>query len=533
MEDFGKELIKRLHSLERYREYWNTHFQELADYMLPRKSDIVRKRSRGEKRTELIYDGTALQSVDLLSASLHGMLTSGATPWFHLDMKDENLGRDDDVREWLQASSNSMMRAFNQSNFETEIHEMYVDLVVFGTGCMFVEMDKGTLRFSTRHISEFFIQENQYGLVDTVFRKYKSPVRQAIQRFGIDNVSEYMRKTFEKTPDEEVELLHVVLPRIERNPDKQDNLNMAYASVYMDMETKTIISIGGFEEFPYIVPRFLKATGETMGRSPAMIALPDVKMLNLMSKTIIQASQKQIDPPLMVPDDGFILPVRTQPGGLNFYRAGTRDTIQPLNTGANIPIGLSMEEQRRAAIRSAFYVDQLLSGATPNMTATEVVQRQEERMRVIGPVLGRLMNEMLRPLIDRVFALMLRNNMLSIPPENLQGRDIDIEYVSPLARVQKSSSLNSTMKALEILLPLAQSLPVGDHLDPDGLVRHVTDSLGVPKSTLRSSAEIEEIREQRAAAQQEQMERQQEQEDVYTTAQAAQAVRMVGGNEGA
>ena len=128
MEDFGKELIKRLHSLERYREYWNTHFQELADYMLPRKSDIVRKRSRGEKRTELIYDGTALQSVDLLSASLHGMLTSGATPWFHLDMKDENLGRDDDVREWLQASSNSMMRAFNQSNFETEIHEMYVDL---------------------------------------------------------------------------------------------------------------------------------------------------------------------------------------------------------------------------------------------------------------------------------------------------------------------------------------------------------------------------------------------------------------------
>ena len=113
MEDFGKELIKRLHSLERYREYWNTHFQELADYMLPRKSDIVRKRSRGEKRTELIYDGTALQSVDLLSASLHGMLTSGATPWFHLDMKDENLGRDDDVREWLQASSNSMMRAFN------------------------------------------------------------------------------------------------------------------------------------------------------------------------------------------------------------------------------------------------------------------------------------------------------------------------------------------------------------------------------------------------------------------------------------
>ena len=177
------------------------------------------------------------------------------------------------------------------------------------------------------------------------------------------------------------------------------------------------VAISGFQEFPYIVPRFLKATGEVMGRSPAMVALPDVKMINLMSKTIIQAAQKQIDPPLLVPDDGFLLPIRTQPGGLNFFRSGTRDTITPLNTGANIPIGLQMEEQRRGAIRSAFYVDQLLSAATPNMTATEVVQRQEERMRVIGPVLGRLMNEMLRPMIDRVFALMLRNDMLAVPPE--------------------------------------------------------------------------------------------------------------------
>jgi hypothetical protein len=265
-----------------------------------------------------------------------------------------------------------------------------------------------------------------------------------------------------------------------------------------------------------------------MGRSPAMIALPDVKMLNLMSKTIISAAQKQIDPPLLVPDDGFILPVRTQPGGLNFYRAGSRDTITPLNTGASIPIGLNMEEQRRAAIRSAFYVDQLLSGATPNMTATEVVQRQEERMRVIGPVLGRLMNEMLRPLIERVFGLMLRNDMLATPPEILQGRDVDIQYVSPLARAQKSSSLNSTMKALEILLPLAQAVPVLDHLDPDGLVRHVTDSLGVPKTTLKTQTEVNQARQQQAEAQAAALERQQEQEDVYTAAQAAQATRMIG-----
>ena len=203
-----------------------------------------------------------------------------------------------------------------------------------------------------------------------------------------------------------------------------------------------------------------------------------------------------------------------------------------LNTGANIPIGLNMEQQRREAIRGAFYVDQLLSGTSPNMTATEVVQRQEERMRVIGPVLGSLRHERGKPLRDRGFSLMLRSDMLAIPPEILQGRDIDIEYVSPLAKVQKSTSLNSTMKALEILLPLSQSLPVGDHLDADGLVRHVTDSLGVPKSVLKTNAEVAEIREQRQQMQAEQMERQQDQEDVNTALQASQAVRMVGSGQG-
>ena len=406
--DNMKAIVSRFEYLESQRANWDSHYQELADYMLPRKADIVRKRARGEKRMELIFDGTALQSVDLLASSLHGMLTSGATPWFHLTLKDDELGRDEEVQAWLEDTSSRMMRAITMSNFETEVHEMYVDLVVFGTGCMFVEMDNTSLRFSTRHISEFYVAEDQYGIVDTVFRKYRLPARQAVQRFGIENVGKFIQKTFEKKPDEEVAILHSVMPRKERDPTKRDNKNMPFASVYICMETKMVIQESGFQEFPYVVPRFLKATGEVMGRSPAMVALPDVKMLNLMSKTIIQAAQKLIDPPLLVPDDGFLLPVRTQPGGLNFFRSGTRDTITPLNTGANIPIGLSMEEQRRTAIRSAFYVDQLLTGGSPNMTATEVVQRQEERMRVIGPVLGRLMNEMLRPMIDRIFALMLR-----------------------------------------------------------------------------------------------------------------------------
>ena len=181
-----------------------------------------------------------------------------------------------------------------------------------------------------------------------------------------------------------------------------------------------------------------------------MTALPDVKMLNEMSKTTIKAAQKQVDPPLLVPDDGFLLPVRTVPGGLNFYRSGTRDRIEPLNIGANNPLGLNMEQQRRDSIRAVFYVNQLMMQQGPQMTATEVIQRNEEKMRLLGPVLGRLQSELLQPMILRVFNIMLRNKLFPIAPEVLANQEIDNEYVTPMALAQRSQELQSMMRGLAI-----------------------------------------------------------------------------------
>ena len=172
----------------------------------------------------------------------------------------------------------------------------------------------------------------------------------------------------EKDAYEPTTIVHAVMPRDEENRDdyKLDAENKPYASCYIDPEEKVLLSESGFDEFPYMVPRWKKSSYEIgYGRSPTMTALPDIKMLNKMSEVTIRAAQKQIDPPLMLPDDGFMLPIRTVPGGLNFYRAGTRDRIEPLQIGANNPLGLQTEEQRRQAIRSAFYVDQLILGLRP------------------------------------------------------------------------------------------------------------------------------------------------------------------------
>lgn len=226
-----------------------------------------------------------------------------------------------------------------------------------------------------------------------------------------------------------------------------------------------------------------------------------------MSETTIKAAQKMVDPPLLVPDDSFVLPVRTQPGGLNYYRSGTRDRIEPLQIGANTPVGLNLEDQRREAIRQAYFVDQLLMSQDVRMTATEVMQRNEEKMRLLAPVLGRLQAEMLQPLITRSFNIMLRKGLLPTPPTALQGTTVDIEYVSPLARSQRTGDVQAILRSLEIITPLAQMMPVMDYLDSDKLVKHITDVLGVPRKVLRSDQEVAEIRQQQqeAAAQQQQL----------------------------
>ncbi len=502
--DLTKNIMARFDRLKTGRQNWETHWQEVADYMQPRKADVTRTRSKGDKRTELVFDSSPIQAVELLAASLHGMLTNPSTPWFSLRYKDEGLDSDDEAKLWLEGVTETMYTAFNRSNFQQEIFELYHDLITFGTAAMFIEEDQNDLlKFSTRHINEIYITENDKGRIDTVYRRFKITLRAAAQQFG-GSLSEEAKKKVDKDPFDEIDILHAVYPRQDFNPAKKDKQNMEFESVYLEYKNGNELSVGGFVEFPFVVPRYLKASHEIYGRSPAMTALPDVKMLNEMSKTTIKAAQKQVDPPLLVPDDGFLLPVRTVPGGLNFYRSGTRDRIEPLNIGANNPLGLNMEEQRRTAIRNVFYVDQLMLQQGPQMTATEVIQRNEEKMRLLGPVLGRLQSELLKPMIDRCFAILLRNNQFSQAPDFLSGQDIEIEYVSPLAKAQKGTELSSITRAIEILGSLANVAPVFDYINFDALVKHVADLVGVPQKVLKLQSQVNAEREQ-AAQQQQQM----------------------------
>ena len=524
----AKQLKDNLSRLQEKRSNWESHWQEVSDYMLPRKAEITKERTRGDKRHTLIYDATAIHALELLAASLHGMLTSSANKWFSLRFKETDLNSIDEAKEWLEDATSRMYDAIAKSNFQQEIFECYHDLIAFGTACLMIEEDPDdVLLFSARHIKELYIQENKKGYVDTIYRRFKMPSQAAADKFGIENVSRDLVNKAKKNPFDDVQLVHVVRPRLDFDPGKQDKKNMPFQSIYMEYESGHIISIGGFKESPYVIPRYLKASTEQYGRSPGMNALPDVKVLNKMVENSLKAAAKQIDPPLLIPDDGMLAPVRMSPGSINYYRSGSRDRIEPLNINANNATTLNSENQRRDAIVKMFHVDQLVISENRNMTATEVLQRQEEKMRILGPVLGRLQSELLSPLIIRIFNIMLRQGLFQPAPDILQSQELNIEYVSPMALAQRSQELQSIMRGLELFGSLGQTMPVMDYIDENGFIKQIIDILGLPAKMIKSDAQVQEIREQRAAEQQQAMEMQQQMAESQMAKNAAPLAKVV------
>ena len=497
--------MQRMRHMEGERSSWNTHWQEVSELVMPRRADFVGARAKGDKRGLKAVDSTAIVANELLSAGLHGMLTNPASKWFTLRVSDSGLMEERNVKLWLESVERIIFQELHASisGFTSHMHELYLDLTAFGTSVMFVGTDDlGKLTFSTRHLKECYLSENPYGIVDTVYRKFEFTVRQIKTRWP-DSHGERVQKLFDANKfEEKLEILHAVYPRKEREPDMKTTDNLPVASVYILCKDELILSEGGFDEMPYMTPRWSKVAGEIYGRGPGMGCLPDIKMLQEMSKTIIRSAQKIVDPPLQAEDDSVLGPVRTVPGGLNFRRPGS-DYVRPLETRANIPIGLEMMQDLRSRIREGFYIDQLQLHQGPQMTATEVLQRTEEKLRLLGPVLGRLQSELLSPLVERVFGILGRDGRLPIPPEELLDTEYNVEYVSPLARAQRQVEANGLMRVFEIGNPVFAIDPTtANVLNGPDTMRWLGDLFGVPASLFKSEEEVQAILQQQMQQQQ-------------------------------
>jgi len=520
----AEELVKRLDNLTSERQNYSTFWQDVAKYVVPRKAYITRTKVPGAKFDYDMYDSTAMMANITLAAGLHSYLTNPNSKWFSLRIQDEELNEDDEVKKWLNDTETRIYNILNASNFNQQIHEMYLDLGAFGVAAMYEEEDPtDVVRFYTRNIAEMFLVENEKGVVDTVYRKFELTAKQADEKWGEDAgdvVAMHMeKKQFEK----KVSFLHAVYPRHDRQVDKEDALNMPFESVYIEISKKHEISESGYQEFPYFTPRFNKNSGEVWGTSPGMVSYSDIRMLNEMVKVLIRASQKTVDPPIVLPHDGFLLPIKYGPAAINFRtKNSANDKIESLAPNSNIPIGMDIINDYRNIVKKNYFVDLFLLLSDParaDMTATEVMQRVEEKMLILAPVLGRLMNEFLDPLINRTFAVLMRKGEISEPPPALDGIDYEIEYISPLARAQKLDQMKSINNFLALVTQISSVDPNAvDNMASDKMIKDIQGLYGVNPEYVRSEEDVQAIRQARAAEVQQQKQ----------TDQAAQEAGVVG-----
>jgi len=523
--DEGTAVLRRWETLRNNRGTWDSHWQEVTELVRPSAADFNNSQmTKGAKRNNRIFDGTALWSLNQFAAGLHSYVTPPTDRWFQFTVEDPTLLENEEVIAWLELASDIVfwLYAKPEANLNPVLHEGFLDLGAFGNLVIFQDWNVASRRpiFRTYPLAHTVYQENDEGLVDTVMRSQMFTTRQAQQMFG-DQLPDKIRDA--KDPEKEWEFVHAVFPRedVKWHMSKAIVTNMPFRSLWISCDGKKIVRESGFHEMPYHIARWERVAGEAYGRGPAMTCLPDIKMINAMAKTVIQAAQKAVAPPMVVPSDGILLPVRTVPDGLIFKEPGS-DPITQLPPG-RIDIGVDLMDRRKEHIQQSFYVDLMrMWRKTERMTQMEVAELRNDQLRNMSPMLGRIHTELLSPMVRRTARAATRAGLMPELPPNMEGQKIRLEYVSPAARAQEGTKAMAIQQFVQDLVPFAQVDPsILDPIDWDAYSREMAKVRGVSRRIIRGAEQIEEIRNGRKQAQQ----MQQMQQMAASAAPAAGAIR--------
>lgn len=522
-----KQIIEKLGALKPRRVNFDSIWQDVGDYLIPRKNDIQKTSTPGEPKYVQLLDPAGSTYAELLAGTLHSMLTNPSGYFFGLTSGNDALDQLDSVRLWTQKVVQIMHDVLNNSNFQTEIHEFYLDIVNFGTASMSIDEDPDdVVRFACRPVQEIYIEENSMGIVDSLYRCYKMNCRALVDEFGYDALPEKIQKQYDDGKDDRHEVIHSIYPSKRAYGDKK--APFAFISQYVLVEQKQTLATRGYKDFPYIVARWTKVSGEEYGRGPGEKALPAVKMQQKIMETTIKGAQKTVDPPLQAPDDGFVLPLVTRPGGFNYYRAGSEDRIQPIFNDARVDFGFQMIEIVDRKVRDAFYVDQLKLRDGPQMTATEVMERSEQSLRFLGPMFGRLQKEKLQPTVERVYNIMQRKGMFPPPPRELNGIPLKVQYTSVMAMAQRQSQVQNIQRTMQAITPFASADPrMLQIFDGEFMGKHIAQLFNFPQQGIRTKEVLDKMRADEQAQQQAMMQNAQAQQGADTAAKMIQAVGKV------
>jgi hypothetical protein len=500
-------LFTRWGHLKTERATWWAHWQEISTYLLPRSGRFyVTDRDKGWRRHNTIYDNTGTRALRVLGAGMMAGATSPARPWFRLGTADPELNSYQPVKIWLNDVTNRMQMVFQRSNTYRTLHQMYEELGAFGTAASIVLPDyNNVIHHYPVTVGEFAIAQDYQGHVCTIYREFEKTVGEIVKEYGYNKCSTTVKNMYDRgSLDQWIRLIQAIEPRADRDIRKKDALNMAWGSYTFEVggNPKDFLRESGFKDFPALVPRWATAGGDIYGNSPGMEVLGDVKQLQHEQLRKAQVIDYQTKPPLQVPTSMKNRDVESLPGGISFYDGQTAGIKTAFEVNLNLQHLLGDIQDVRERVRGGFYADLflMLANATDTrMTATEVAERHEEKLLMLGPVMERLHNELLDPLIDMTFQRMLEAGVIPPPPQELQGMELSVEFVSMLAQAQRAIGTNSVDRYVANLGSVASFKPdVLDKFDADKWADAYADMLGVDPNLIVGSDQVAVVRQARA-----------------------------------
>ncbi len=506
----------RFATLMQERQPWESVWKDIQRYILPTRGcfNDVKPGTDIAIDHKAMLDGEPMDAALTLASGMMSGLTSPAMPWFSLGVADPELNSYQPVRVWADQVRDRMMTIFARSNVYEALYSVYEELGVFGTAAMIVQEDfESVLRATWYTIGEYAVATDDFGRVRTFARSFWLSAENLVNKFGRENCSDNVLRLFTGNHlHQVVKVHHIIEPNDGRDPRLQDNRNMPFRSVYWEdgAEPGKVLRLGGYQQFPALVPRWgVRTTTDAYGRgAPGWRALGDAKTLQAMNRDELRGLAKAVDPPVQAPASmkGAEL-INALPGGVTYYPAGEQQRVMALYEIApdiqKIEYGI---QQRQAKIARYFYADlfkMLQTRMGPEMTAREIMERKEEKMIVLAPVLERVETELLDPLIDRTFNIMLEAGLVPEPPTELEGVDLRVEYVSVLAQAQKMIGTSSIEQFAAFAGSLAAVKPeVLDKVNADEMLEEYGARIGAPPSCLHSEEDVARMREQRAQQQQ-------------------------------
>lgn len=503
-----RELQLRFEELERMRDNYKPQWQEISRYITPGRGIFDdTEPDRGERKDADLLDATPYQALTTLAAGMQGGLTSPSRPWFKLGVTDLELADSEPVRAWLDEVERRILYIMGRSNIYNCLHTLYGEVGAFGTGALYIEEDPvEVIRCTAMTAGEYAVAFDSRGLPSSFCRSLWMTAPQMLEKFGHARLSDGAKQAIENGRiGQWFKVQHLIVPNKEVKDSPRKAKDMPWSSCYWERGQQKLLRHSGYMEFPVLVPRWDVVGADAYGRGPGWAALGESKMLQELRYDYLTAQKMGIRPPLMAPLAAKRMRADLTPGALTYYDGDVG--YKPLyQVRPDIPGQLQAIAESRQLIQRFFYADlflMLTGGGGMDMTAREVMERHEEKMLMLGPVLERLENELHDPMVERIFSIMDRLGLFPEAPEELGGKMLQIEYISVLAQAQRMAGIEGIERLAQFVGSMASMKPeVLDKLNVDEAVEQYARKLGVPAAVVLGGDNVAALREQRMQQQQ-------------------------------